>query len=211
MISVIIATMWRCDRLKQTLDELNSHPLVGEILLFDNTNNTTLLTDLSKVNHILEGKNTYVTAPWNKGAVMSKYDKLLILNDDNWMDWEILDILYSHISEENGVIGMAGNAIDLNESGELLLEPILHRHGNFGVAMFIHKNSWIPIPEEMKVWCQDDWLFVKNRERGKQNYALKNFKIEGSISLTNNILDTDSEIQKIRQNDLRLKQEYNLF
>jgi hypothetical protein len=77
--------------------------------------------------------------------------------------------------------------------------------------MFIHKDSWIPIPEEMKVWCQDDWLFVKNRNLGKQNYALTNFKIEGNISLTNNILDSNSEIQKIREIDLRLKQQYNLF
>ena len=211
MISVIIPTMWRCDRLNQTLNELNSHSLVGEILLFDNTTNQTPITNLSKLNHILEGKNTYVTAPWNKGVKMAKHDKLFILNDDNWMDWGIMDVLYDYISDDIGVIGMAGNAIDLKESDELLLTPVTHRHGNFGVAMFIHKNSWIPIPEEMKVWCQDDWLFVKNREIGKQNYALTNFKIEGSISLTNNILDTDSEIQKIRQNDLRLKQQYNLF
>jgi hypothetical protein len=211
MISVIIATMWNCDRLNQTLKELDSKDIVGEILLFDNTNNTTKITDIKKLNHILEGKNTYVTAPWNKGAEMAKYDKLLILNDDNWMDWEILNSLYEHITSDIGVIGMAGNAIDLTETGEVGLMPVEHRYGNFGIAMFIHKNSWIPVPEEMKVWCQDDWLFIKNRNLGKQNYALVNFKIEGSISLTNNSLDSNSEIQKIKENDLKLKSYYNLF
>ena len=211
MISVIIATMWKCDRLIETLCELDSHDMVGEILLFDNTDNTTQITGIKKLNHILEGKNTYVTAPWNKGAVMSKYDKLLILNDDNWMNWSILNMLSEYITPEIGVIGMAGNAIDLKESGELSLHPVTHRHGNFGIAMFIHRNSWIPIPEEMQVWCQDDWLFVKNRQLGKQNYALTNFKINGTISLTNDILNDNYEIQKIRETDLKLKQQYNLF
>jgi hypothetical protein len=211
MISVIIATMWKCDRLKETLKELDLNSIVGEILLFDNTDNQIKITDIKKLNHILEGKNTYVTAPWNKGARMAKYDKLLILNDDNWMDWGILNILNEYITSDIGVIGMAGNAIDLKETGDMELVPVTHRHGNFGIAMFIHKDSWIPIPEEMKVWCQDDWLFVKNRNLGKPNYALTNFKIEGNISLTNNILDSNSEIQKIREIDLRLKQQYNLF
>lgn len=211
MYSVIIPTLWKCERLKETLTELNSHPLVGEILLFDNTDNQIQITDLEKLNHILEGKNTYVTAPWNKGAKMAKYDKLLILNDDNWMDWEILDALHDYISDSIGIIGMSGNAIDLAETTKISLVPINRRIGNFGITMFVHKSSWIPIPEEMKVWGQDDWLFIKNREIGKQNYALTNFKIEGSVSLTNNILDTDLEIQKIRENDLKLKQQYNLF
>lgn len=211
MVSVIIPTMWKSERLKETLKELNSHKLIGEILLFDNTNNQIKIEGLEKVNHILEGKNTYVTAPWNKGARIAKYEKLLILNDDNWMDWNIINILYDYITDDIGLIGMAGDAIDLKESGELSLVPVVHRHGNFGIAIFVHKNSWIPIPEEMKVWCQDDWLFVKNRQIGKQNYALTNFKIEGTISLTNDFLDSNDEIQNIRKNDLLLKQKYNLF
>ena len=53
MISVIIATMWKCDRLKETLRELDLNEIVGEILLFDNTDNTTKITDIKKLNHIL--------------------------------------------------------------------------------------------------------------------------------------------------------------
>ena len=98
MYSVIIPTMWKCERLHQTLIELNSHPLVGEILLFDNTSNSNKIKNLDKVTHILEGKNTYVTAPWNKGAKFAAYDRLFILNDDTWMDWRILDTLYDYIT-----------------------------------------------------------------------------------------------------------------
>lgn len=212
MYSVIIPTLWKCDRLNITLEELNSHHLVGEILLFDNTSNQTPITGLEKLNHILEGKNTYVTAPWNKGARMAKYDKLLVLNDDNWMDWRILDAMHDVIHPSIGMIGMDEDNHTLVETDdEIGLEPTNHRNGGYGCVFFIHKESWIPIPEEMMIWGQDDWLFVKNRDLSKQNYKLINFPIFGSVSLTHEVLKNDGEINRIKQNDLILKQKYNLF
>jgi hypothetical protein len=212
MYSVIIPTLWKCDRLKETLKELDSHPLIGEILLFDNTANETQITDLPKLKHILEGRNTYVTAPWNKGVSMAQYDNLLVLNDDNWMDWNILYSLGDFITEDIGLIGMDEKNHHMAETNyEISLEPVNHRNGGYGCALFVHKNSWIPIPEEMKIWGQDDWLFVKNRNYGKQNYKLVNFKVNGSVSLTIDSLSNDDEINQIKQNDLLLKQKYKLF
>ena len=102
MYSVIIPTMWKCDRLWITLEELSKHELVGEIILIDNSANSKILT-IPKLIHILEGKNTYVNPAWNKGVELSKYDKLLILNDDIWMDWKIFDILEPYVTEENEI------------------------------------------------------------------------------------------------------------
>jgi hypothetical protein len=212
MYSVIIPTLWKCDRLKETLTELDSHPLVGEILLFDNTTNEIPITNLPKLKHILEGRNTYVTSPWNKGALMAQYNKLLVLNDDNWIDWNILYSLSDFITEEVGLIGMDEKNHHMTETNyEIGLEPIEHRNGGYGCVIFVHKNSWIPIPEEMKIWGQDDWLFVKNRNYGKQNYKLVNFKVNGSVSLTVDSLSNDDEINQIKQNDLLLKEKYKLF
>ena len=211
MYSVIIPTMWKCDRLHQTLKELNSHPLVGEILLFDNTTNSTKIEDLEKVTHILEGKNTYVTAPWNKGVKFSAYDRLFILNDDTWMDWRILNTLYDYITPQIGLIGLAENAFDLIHSTGIGLEPINHRNGNWGCALWVHKESYNAIPEEMKIWGQDDWLFVTNRNLGKQNYKLVNFKVEGEVSLTHTANKDNFEFEEIKRNDLILKEKYNLF
>jgi hypothetical protein len=212
MYSVIIPTLWKCDRLKETLTELDSHPLVGEILLFDNTTNEIPITNLPKLKHILEGRNTYVTSPWNKGALMAQYNKLLVLNDDNWIDWNILYSLSDFITEEVGLIGMDEKNHHMTETNyEIGLEPIEHRNGGYGCVLFVHKNSWIPIPEEMKIWGQDDWLFVKNRNYGKQNYKLVNFKVNGSVSLTVDSLSNDAKINQIKQNDLLLKEKYKLF
>ena len=205
MYSVIIPTMWKCNRFQQTLRELSAHELVGEIILIDNTSND-LKIELPKLIHILEGKNTYVNPAWNKGASLAKYDKLCILNDDIWMDWNILNILEQYITEENGVIGIAEENYTTPHT-ELALEPITHRNGGFGCAMFIHKENYTPIPKEMKIWGGDDWVFVKCRNIRKQNYKITGFKIDGDIGVTSDSV----ELGPIKENDLRLKQQYNLF
>ena len=210
MYSVIIPTMWKCDRFQQTLRELSAHELVGEIILIDNTTND-LKIELPKLIHILEGKNTYVTAPWNKGAKMAQYDKLLILNDDIWMDWNILNILEPHITEQIGLIGLDEIEYNVKPIKSFGLEPIERRNGGWGCAIFVHKENYTRIPEEMKLWGQDDWLFVTNRNAGKQNYKLVNFKVEGEVSATHTANANDIEFNKIKENDLKLKQQYNLF
>lgn len=209
MYSVVALTMWKCNRFQQTLRELSKHPLVGEIILIDNTSND-LKIELPKLVHILEGKNTYINPAWNKGVSLAKYDKLLVLNDDLWFDWDILSTLEQHITEEIGLIGMAEENFD-NPSNEFGLEPINHRNGGFACAFFIHKNNWIDIPFEMKLWGGDDWLFVKNRENGKQNYKIVGFKLEGEVSGTLENVDLIPTLNPIKQRDLELKQFYNLF
>ena len=209
MYSVVALTMWKCNRFQQTLRELSKHPLVGEIILIDNTSND-LKIELPKLIHILEGKNTYINPAWNKGVSLAKYDKLLVLNDDLWFDWNILSTLESYVNEEVGMIGMAEENFD-NPSNEFGLEPISHRNGGFACAFFIHKNNWIDIPFEMKLWGGDDWLFVKNRNNGKQNYKILGFKLEGEVSGTLENADLTPTLNPIKQRDLELKQQYNLF
>jgi len=209
MYSVIALTMWKCDRFQQTLRELSKHPLIGEIILIDNTAND-LKIELPKLIHILERKNTYINPAWNKGVSLAKYDKLLVLNDDLWFDWNILDILESHITEEVGMIGMAEENFD-NPQNEFGLEPIYHRNGGFACAFFIHKHNWIYIPNEMKLWGGDDWLFVKNKNNGKQNYKIVGFKLEGEVSGTLENADLVTTLNPIKQKDLELKEYYNLW
>ena len=203
--------MWKCERFRKTLSELNEHPLIGEIILIDNSEIEVEPLNLNKLNHIKEEKNTYINPAWNKGVSLAKYDKLLILNDDVWMDWGILDILSEYITPSIGAIGFAGNAIDLEETTDMMLTPVTHRYGNFGVAMFIHKASWMPIPEEMKLWGGDDWIFVKNRNSGKPNFKLEGMKLYGEISGTLENADLTPILNPIKENDLKLKNYYNLF
>lgn len=210
MYSVIALTMWKCERFRETLSELNKHPLVGEIILIDNSEMEVEALNLNKLNHIKEEKNTYINPAWNKGVSLAKYDKLLVLNDDLWFDWNIFSILQPHITEEVGMIGMAEENFD-NPGPQFGLQPIYHRNGGFACAFFIHKNNWVDIPFEMKLWGGDDWLFVKNRQNLKQNYKIVGFKLEGEVSGTLENADLTPTLNPIKQRDLELKQLYNLF
>jgi hypothetical protein len=210
MYSVIALTMWKCKRFEETLRELNNHPLVGEIILIDNSELDIEPIILNKLIHIKEEKNTYINPAWNKGARLAKYDKLLVLNDDLWFDWNILNVLQTYITEDVGMIGMAEENFD-NPQSNMGLEPVFHRNGGFACAFFINKKNWIHIPNEMKLWGGDDWLFVKNREKGKQNYKIIGFKLEGEISGTLENAELTPTLNPIKQKDLEYKQLYNLF
>jgi hypothetical protein len=204
--------MWKCDRLHETLIELNNHTIVGEIILIDNSGIKHNLPTLEKLNYILEKGNTFVNPAWNKGVKLSKYDKLLILNDDTWFDWNIMYSLSQFITEDFGCIGMCeANYKIEDKQTDLQLIPIDHRVGGFGTAFFVHKSNWIPIPDTIKIYCGDDWLFVKNRNLGKQNLMISNFKVNGYISATTTELAKNEEVDQILKRDLELKQIYRLF
>ena len=53
-----------------------------------------------------------------------------------------------------------------------------------GIARTIDKSSFIEIPEEMKIFRGDDWLFYQNKAIGRQNYYIEGGNIYhyGSLS-----------------------------
>jgi hypothetical protein len=195
MISVIIPTMWKCESFRdgKMLYELSEHPLVGEIILIDNSEQTHLDIISPKVIHIKEEKNTYVNPAWNKGVKLAKYDKLLILNDDVETEWGVIDLVYDSIIEENGLIG-AGVSCWQYSGGIPEIERTSFRTNCYGCLMFIHKNSYKEIPESLKVHYGDDWLFNKS---GKPNYQIVNWKMGGESEQTSGL----SEFNQIKEND----------
>ena len=200
MITVIIPTLWKVDQLSTTLRDLAACKYVGEIILIDNTERTKKI-ELNKLNHILEGKNTYVTAAWNKGAQSAQFDKLLILNDDTWFDWDLMGEIEDNINESAGMIGISMNSYKIKETTNIKLEAIQKRPVGFACAFFIHKNSWSPIPGKMKVFHNDDWLFEECKKNGKQNYRLLNFKVAGRVSATLEKLGSKKYFRQILRDD----------
>jgi glycosyltransferase involved in cell wall biosynthesis len=183
MITVIIPTLGKIKRLSTTLAELSECKYVGEIILIDNTINQTKI-NLNKLVHVLEGHNTFVSAAWNKGVEMSKYDKLLILNDDTWFDWESIGEIEKHITSLSGMIGISRHNYSLKADSPIKIEAIPTRPEAFACAFFIHKKSWTQIPKEIRLWYNDDWLFLNNIRKGKSNYILRNLAVEGEIGGT---------------------------
>ncbi len=206
VISVIIPTLWKIDRLYQTIDELNECEYVDDIILIDNTGIKKNISG-KKLTYILEKENTYVNPAWNKGVHLSKNDKICILNDDVWFDWNRLNEISDSITQDIGLIGMSPNNYKLSEDKNLVLSKIEsdwktqkgYRPPGYGCCLFIHKNNWIDIPTEIKIWAGDDFIFYY--KNNLSNYILDGLKCDGFMSATN---DAFQEFDSIRNNDMYL-------
>ena len=184
MISVIIPTMFIPVGVTERIKEIANHHLVSEVILIDNTPSFNNLEgeDIPNLVHIKEGCNTFVNPAWNKGVQLSKEDKLLIINDDVITDFGIIDFMHDLITEDKGMIGAGESCWNpLNGDEQVGIREINHRKPRYGSLFFIHKNSYRPIPEEMKVWYGDDWLFYKS---GKPRYEIMNWPMGGGGSQT---------------------------
>jgi hypothetical protein len=217
-MTVIIPTLYKEPRIYQTLVELSNCQWIDEIILIDNTCNEKKI-DLPKLIHICEGVNTYVNPAWNKGAYLSKTEKLCFLNDDIWFDWDILGKISEYITKDVGMVGMSSynykseiinkyqyQDVRENNFGIKLIEPNYksskgERPLGFGCCFFIHKANWVPIPEDIKIYAGDDWQFYANSNK---NYIIEGIKIEGSIATTVDDSSMEMEFNSIKHNDMLL-------
>lgn len=156
MFSVIIPTLWQSDYIWTTINRLEEHHLVGEIILIDNSTEAKQLSG-DKVNYVYESKNTYVNPAWNKGVRMAKYDNICIANDDLAFNPNVLDFVLPHIN--CGIIGQHVSNYDkwvteFNPS----IEKMEGRDWAWGCLLFIHKSNWVDIPDDLLIACGDDYL-----------------------------------------------------
>lgn len=210
MISIIIPTLWKVDRLYQTLKELEECKYVSEIILIDNTGEKKNIVN-SKLIYVLETQNTYVNQSWNKGVNISKESKICILNDDIWFDWNNLNKISSFISNKIGLIGMSSDNYHIQSDSELKLIEIPpdwktqkgHRPIGYGCCLFIHKDNWISIPNDMKIWAGDDYIFYYKNDL--KNYIIDGLKCYGHMSATS---DSSESFNPIKENDMMAMKEF---
>ena len=205
MISVIIPTMWKCDRLLTTLQELSDSVEVSEILLIDNTAKSVKL-NIPKVKHILEGKNTYVNPAWNKGASLATSDLLLVLNDDIWFDWRQYLNIANYISNDMGMVGLGRDCYGTPEN-DISIRKTMQRPNGFACSFFIHKEDWKHIDDRLLIYGGDDYLW---KHLDKDHYCIHGLKTNGFISKTVNEYVSNDDIRKTLDNDKQLIVEMGL-
>jgi hypothetical protein len=173
MYSVIIPTLWKCNAIHKLLFSLDLCKEVGEIILIDNSDNPPEYLGIDKIVHIKEYKNTYVNPAWNKGVSLAKYDNIAIINDDLCFPMDVFNYVKNHM--DKGVIGMyAGNYDRINMPG-YQIEKMGLREWGWGCVIFIKKQNWVNIPDDLLIACGDDYL-IKNVNGG--GWMLKNLEIE---------------------------------
>jgi hypothetical protein len=221
MISVIIPTMWKAEHLKKMLPMLNSHPLIGEIILIDNDMSKTdheLLKQISKLVYwTFDEGNIFVNPAWNFGASIAKYDKLFILNDDCLINLKCLENIYNFVTPKIGMLGYSflsycTYTIDAFETlcssgfgSEISFEIIDPGkfpdrsgmpHPFFGSAFFIHKDNYHNIPSDFKIYYGDLFNYIQNLKNGCNNYTIEDGLVMSQYSSTVSTISKDLIIQE---------------
>ena len=213
-LSVIIPTMQKnINILQKLLDNLQIDNAVEEIIIIDNSNNgfsQEFLSKYSKIKLIINTENKFVNPSWNKGIKIAKNNYWALFNDDVISPPNFCSDVLEKLNPNMGIVGIDEESVhNLTEDSienvchsekKLIIEPTDIRNYDFGIIMFGHKKSYYKIPNKIKVWFGDDYLFVKNQNKKKQNYIIKNTKIYHCHSLTSNMTCFD----KIKKEDEKI-------
>jgi glycosyltransferase involved in cell wall biosynthesis len=191
--TVVVPTMWKYEPFKDFLNKLLECDDVGEVILIDNDPTRTPL-ELKchiKLRYKTFGSNIFVNPAWNYGVENASYDYVCILNDDMKFDLEVFNGLRSVLDDPNtGVCGIIPGIEHYNQipvtDGNYQIIPWqvgMHQFG-FGCLMFVNKNSWTHIPDDLKIYYGDYFIFDKHLASGRTNYCIVNLKHETPYAQT---------------------------
>ena len=210
-VSAVIPTLQKnLELLNNLVKVLNEDESVSEIIVIDNSISG-YSYDSPKIRVIVPETNMFVNLSWNLGVKEAKEDIVALLNDDITIPKDFCKSVVEKMNSEMGIVGFHRDFVEnIQEIKEppkltdLTLEKAEGRCGYFGVAMFFYKSSYVDIPEEIKVFWGDDWLYDQSKKQKKDNYYITNQKIYhwGSLS------STDKRVNPYSKKDAVLYRKY---
>jgi len=205
--SVIVPTMWKCkDLFLQALVEYSSNELVGEIIIINNdVANTPDWQVLShqKVRMFNMDKNIYVNPAWNMGVELSTFEYLNIVNDDIIFDLHVYEKIQTIIKDPHvGALGIIAGEEHFNQplSTDYTIDFIDWKPGdcihNFGQCMFMRKDAWTPIIEDLNIYFGDDFIFHSNFLNERKVVLVYNINYQSPCAQTTSVLPEGPEFYK---------------
>ena len=197
-VSVVIPTLQKnLELLNNLVKNLSEDESVSEIIVIDNSVKG-YSYDSNKLRVIVPASNMFVNPSWNLGVKEAKEEIVSLLNDDITLPKDFCRSVVEKMSPDMGIVGFHRDYIENKqvikeppEISNLILEKADGRCGYFGVAMFFNKQSYIEIPDDIKIFWGDDWLFYQNKKCKRENYFIKGQKIYhwGSLSSTDKVVN----------------------
>jgi glycosyltransferase involved in cell wall biosynthesis len=161
--SVIIPTLQRSPGLRPLVKQCLAHPLVDEVIVINNSPAPLGMED-PRLRLFDQSENIYVNPAWNLGAAEARAELLAIVNDDVQFDDEAL----THAAEilrkgRYGIVAPDKSCLWADAS-----RPVSHRLASrdnliFGTFMCMRKSDYVPIPDELRIWGGDHWLYWNQR------------------------------------------------
>lgn len=183
IFSVIIPTLQRSRELHELVQLCATHPTVLEVIVVNNHPDP-LDFGRENVRVLQQERNIYVNPAWNLGAREARAEYLAIINDDVLFDPVVLDIAADFVVKpRRGILALEGSFLNREHS----TPPRLRVAGSnlignsFGMFMCLRKENYVLIPDDLKVWGGDDWLFF---HQPWPNWALFGPVVRSEVSVT---------------------------
>ncbi len=202
MFTAIIPTLQRSPLLTPLLDVLDRADLVAQVIVVNNAPQPLTVTS-TKVEVVAPGENLFVNPSWNLGVQRATQPRLIIVNDDVVFPEPLLDVVAERLDRGAGIIGLDLSCLAVTpENVRPRFRPAYVRRYGFGSLMFLDRDSYVPIPHALKVWCGDDWLF---RRQKRQNYTITGVPVTTQMGTTSTL----PEFSALKADDLRtFRQQY---
>jgi hypothetical protein len=163
MISFIIPTLYKSEKLIQLLRNLDVHPLVSEILLIEDCPYTGMLDgyNFNKLNVVPFQERKYCNGGWNLGVSLVKTHYYALCNDDILFPTSIIDdvLHFYKFRPKLGFIGMHPSQYHHQQPDVygFIKREVWHIDGGWGTLIFNHKDNDIIIPNDLKHYCGDTY------------------------------------------------------
>ena len=157
MLSVVIPTLLKPNSLFRIVDKLINLNIVGEIIIINNSLDSFQFNS-KKVTIFTPNYNLYVNPSWNLGVSMAKNDVICLCNDDIDFDVNKLFRLYDFVVDKGGILGPKSDCF-LNNTNQFNINVTFERNYGYGTLMLMKKIDYVKIPENIKIWYGDDYLF----------------------------------------------------
>jgi glycosyltransferase involved in cell wall biosynthesis len=214
--SIVCPTMWMANQFfLPMLNLMVKSEEIGEIIIVDN--NSSQRPDDDNLKHekikILDyGKNLYFNKSMNVGVENSKFEILCLLNDDVIFDpfvFKVLSESYTQNADLRKNVGMIYphpeffNRFEEHQelAPKLKLVECVQRLDGFGCCMFVLKEHYTPVPEELVQHFGDVWYHKTQLKQGRKNYWLYNWVIGTKMRTTTAKVP---EIKQIINNDWKI-------
>lgn len=181
--SVVIPTLQRAKEFEPLVSMCSEHPLVAEIIIINNADFEVPFT-YPKMRILEQESNIFVNPAWNLGVTEARSEWVAILNDDIEFDEDLFQIAARQL--RRGVIGIVGvDGYFMNRpSGSkprVRIATYEHVAKGYGMAMFMRRDDYVPVPASLLIWGGDDWQF-QNQHR--PNVVVSGVRFETEVSVT---------------------------
>lgn len=197
MVGIPVIYCEECVKLcLESLSGQDSH-----VFIVDNNSTNEIKKMIEPYPKLVNDCNVYVNPAWNqimKYFLDSNYEKLIILNSDMILDSDVIEKINAiNIDEDLSIVLPNVGDHDINE-GILEIE-----WGYPGIMIVLTRKMAslvYPIPESLKIWFGDDWIY---RRLIKNGYKLRiYYEIKASHAGSRSIVSLKEASQIIEQDKL---------